>query len=179
MIFRRKRPKRHGVKIAQIDAIVFDFDGVFTDNKVTISETGKESVTCDRSDGMGIAMLRQLAIPILILSTEANPVVTKRGEKLKVEVIQDCPDKLEALTKWVTEHNIDSARLAYVGNDINDLTCLEYAGISVAPFDANESVKKVVDIVLTKHGGHGAIREFADLIIQSRKAIATRKGQLE
>jgi len=177
MISIRNRQKRHGAKIAQVNAIIFDFDGVFTDNRVTISENGDESVTCDRSDGMGIAMLRQLAIPILILSTESNPVVTKRGEKLKVEVIQDCSNKLEALTKWVAKNNLDVARLAFVGNDINDLACLEYAGISVAPFDANESVQKIVDIVLTKRGGHGAIREFADLIIQDRKAITTRKSQ--
>ena len=151
-----------------VKAVVMDFDGVHTDNLVYVDENGIESVRCSRSDGMGIAALREAGFKLLILSKERNPVVSRRGEKLNVEVIQGCDDKLEALKIWLALHNISSQQCIYVGNDINDLECLQFVGISVSPSDAHESVGHAVTWRLSNSGGRGAIREMSDVLIEVR-----------
>src|SRR5947207_3214111 len=104
--------------------VVFDFDGVFTDNRVIVAEDGKESVVCDRSDGLGLNMLRERGIEMVIISTEVNPVVQMRAKKLKLPCISGCEDKLEALNAILKEKKISLGETAYIGNDINDLPCL-------------------------------------------------------
>jgi N-acylneuraminate cytidylyltransferase len=157
-------PKHELLK--NIEAVVTDFDGVHTDNLVYVDENGIESVRCSRSDGMGIAALKEAGLKLLILSKERNPVVARRGEKLNVEVIQGCDNKLETLKEWLSSHNISSQQCIYVGNDINDLECLQYVGISVSPADAHESVSHAVAWKLSRIGGHGAIREMSDVLIE-------------
>ena len=119
--------------LSQIKAVVFDFDGVFTDNRVIVSTTGEEFVICDRGDGMGTNLLADAGIKMLILSKEKNAVVTSRGKKLNIEVIQGCDDKLPELKKWLKKNDIDAQQSAYIGNDINDLECLSHVGVSVIP----------------------------------------------
>ena len=151
-----------------VKAVVMDFDGVHTDNLVYVDENGNESVRCSRSDGMGIAAMREAGFKLLILSKERNPVVSRRGEKLNVEVIQSCDDKLEALKTWLTSHKLSSQHCLYIGNDINDLECLQFAGISVSPADAHESVSHAVTWKLSNMGGRGAIREMSDVLIEAK-----------
>ena len=151
--------------LQNIEAVVTDFDGVHTDNLVYVDENGVESVRCSRSDGMGIAALREAGFKLLILSKERNTVVSRRGEKLNVEVIQGCDDKLETLKEWLASQSISSQQCIYVGNDINDLECLQHVGISVSPADAHESVSHVVTWRLSNMGGRGAIREMSDVLI--------------
>jgi N-acylneuraminate cytidylyltransferase len=153
----------------EIDAIIFDFDGVFTDNRVFVNQEGLESVACDRGDGMGISHLRNLGISILVLSTEKNQVVRARCDKLKIECLHGVPDKISALTNWANQKRIDFQKVVYVGNDINDLECLEAVGCSVVVNDAHQAVKQVADLILTKPGGRGAIRELCDLIEKKRE----------
>ena len=105
---------------------------------------------------------------MLILSKERNPVVSRRGEKLNVEVIQGCDDKFEALKTWLTSHKLSSQHCLYIGNDINDLECLQFAGISVSPADAHESVSHAVTWKLSNMGGRGAIREMSDVLIEAK-----------
>ena len=154
--------------LRKIEAVVTDFDGVHTDNLVYVDENGNESVRCSRSDGMGIAAMREAGFKLLILSKERNPVVSRRGEKLNVEVIQGCDDKLEALKTWLTSHKLSSQHCLYIGNDINDLECLQFAGISVSPADAHESVSHAVTWKLSNMGGRGAIREMSDVLIEAK-----------
>jgi YrbI family 3-deoxy-D-manno-octulosonate 8-phosphate phosphatase len=154
--------------LRKIEAVVTDFDGVHTDNLVYVDENGNESVRCSRSDGMGIAAMREAGFKLLILSKERNPVVSRRGEKLNVEVIQGCDDKLEALKIWLTSHKLSSQHCLYIGNDINDLECLQFAGISVSPADAHESVSHAVTWKLSNMGGRGAIREMSDVLIEAK-----------
>ena len=151
-----------------VKAVVMDFDGVHTDNLVYVDENGNESVRCSRSDGMGIAAMREAGFKLLILSKERNPVVSRRGEKLNVEVIQGCDDKLEALKTWLTSHKLSSQHCLYIGNDINDLECLQFAGISVSPAVAHESVSHAVTWKLSNMGGRGAIREMSDVLIEAK-----------
>ena len=154
--------------LSQIKAVVFDFDGVFTDNRVIVSTTGEEFVVCDRGDGMGTNLLAAAGIKMLILSKEKNAVVTSRGKKLNIEVIQGCDDKLPELIKWLQKNNVDAKQAAYIGNDINDLECLSHVEVAVIPADAHPSVIKAATWILQHNGGRGAIREFADVLLDNR-----------
>jgi len=150
-----------------IKAIVFDFDGVFTDNRVIVSEDGKESVICNRSDGIGIEMLCNLDIPMIIISTETNPIVLFRAKKLKLSVQHGVENKLQELEKFSNAVNIDLKKIAYVGNDINDIECMKVVGYSIAVADAFEEIIKNSSFILNKKGGEGAVREFCELVYQS------------
>lgn len=151
--------------LKSIKAIVFDFDGVMTDDQVYITENGEEMVMASRSDGMGISALKGAGIKLLILSKERNPVVTKRAEKLQIEVIQSCDNKLEALSSWLSKNQLPLSQCAYVGNDINDLECMNAVKLAIAPIDAHPLAAQAAHWRLTRAGGKGAIRELSDAII--------------
>lgn len=154
----------------QIELIVFDFDGVMTDNRVLVDECGKESVFVSRADGMGINMLKEAGFECMILSTEQNPVVGKRAEKLKMNVIQGVENKKEVLKQYVEGRGIDLKNILYVGNDVNDLGAIRIAGISAVPADAYDIVKNEADIVFETKGGYGVVRELAEyLVVKSAK----------
>lgn len=147
-------------------ALVLDFDGVLTDNNVAVTETGVESVSCSRADGMGLERLRRLDIPVLVLSKERNPVVDARCRKLRVACRQGIDDKLTALKKWCDENSIDLDRIVYVGNDLNDLECLNAAGCGVVVADAEPGIRSAANLILSRNGGRGAVREIAELLIE-------------
>lgn len=146
------------------ELIVFDFDGVFTDNRVYVDENGVESVVCNRSDGLAIDFLRD-TIPLVILSTETNKVVARRADKLRVEVWQCLSDKKQALMDLCNRRNIRPERVVFIGNDINDLSAMKICGYSIAPADAHPRVLAEVDHVLEKRGGDGVIREFCEVFL--------------
>lgn len=150
---------------ASPSALIFDFDGVFTDNAVLVREDGTESVRCDRGDGMGLGLVRAAGVPMLILSKEKNPVVTARAKKLRMEVLQGIDDKLPTLLAWLRERNLDPAAAVFVGNDVNDLECMRGMGFAACPSDAHPRAKAAADLVLTRPGGHGAVRELCDLVL--------------
>lgn len=151
-----------------VKALVMDFDGVFTDNRVIVLEDGREAVTCSRSDGWGIAQLRKTGLPMLILSTETNPVVQARADKLKIPCLHGMSDKALALQSWLEEKQIDPANVVYLGNDQNDLTCMALAGCAVAVADAYPEALAQADIILSRAGGEGAVRELCDLILKAK-----------
>ena len=148
-----------------LSAIVFDFDGVFTDNRVLTFQDGTEAVFCSRSDGMGIELLRMAGVPMVVISKERNPVTTARCTKLGLEVVQGIDDKVPAMTAWLAERNLDPARTIYVGNDVNDLPCMRLVGCAVAVADAHPVVLAEADIVLPRRGGDGALRFLSDAIL--------------
>jgi YrbI family 3-deoxy-D-manno-octulosonate 8-phosphate phosphatase len=143
-----------------------DFDGVFTDNRALIHEDGSESVFVSRGDGMGISKLRAVDFPMIVISTEQNPVVTARCNKLKIECSQGIDNKLPLFIEWVNNKGLEMSDVAYVGNDINDLECLEAAGVGIVPADAHPTALAIADHVLNAQGGHGAIREIADEVLR-------------
>jgi|SRR3989339_763614 len=157
----------------RLDLIVFDFDGVMTDGRVLVMADGSEGVMCNRSDGLGIDFLRDANIPMLILSTETNPVVAARARKLQLPVIHGVKDKAALLAQHLSDHGISPANVAFVGNDNNDLGCLKLAGLSVVVADAYPDVIEVADIILKNKGGHGAVREFCDLILKHYSETTT------
>ena len=152
----------------QVEFIIFDFDGVFTDNKVYVSQDGTEAVVCDRRDGLGVEMLKQARIPMLILSKERNPVVVARSEKLGMEVKTGCDNKKRFLLDFLRQKGVDSASVIYVGNDLNDLDAMETVGCSICPSDSHKKVKENATYILTSKGGNGAVRELAELLIQNK-----------
>lgn len=144
-----------------IDAVVLDFDGTQTDDRVLIDSDGRETVAVHRGDGLGIAALRKAGVPLLILSTEQNPVVAARAHKLRVPVLHGIDRKDLALKQWCDEQSIAPERVLYVGNDVNDLPCFALAGWPVAVASAHDSVRAAARAVTKTPGGFGAIREIA------------------
>jgi len=151
-----------------IKMIICDFDGVVTDNLVITDQDGKESVTASRSDSMHIKTLREKGIEVMILSSEPNPVVMARAKKMGVEAMHGIglQDKGRVMREVLEQKNVKAENVVYVGNDLNDLPCFEIAGWSVAVADAYPEVIRASDHVLTKTGGHGAIRELCELILK-------------
>lgn len=158
----------HGATTLDAAAVVTDFDGVHTDDTVQTDAAGQESVRVSRSDGMGIARLRRAGIPVLILSSETNPVVAARARKLQVEVRHGIHDKAAALREWASAQGVPLSRVAYLGNDVNDLGCLEIVGYPVAVPEAHPLVLAAARVVLRRPGGHGAVRELADRVLGER-----------
>jgi N-acylneuraminate cytidylyltransferase len=165
LIRHRDRDARRTLLPERVEAVVYDFDGVLTDNRVTVSEDGIESVTCDRGDGLAIAMLREEGVEQLVLSKELNKVVSTRCRKLRIPVIQGQEIKWPVLRQWLDEKGISRAGTIYVGNDINDVECLQNVGCGVAVGDAHPAIRPFARLVLEKPGGRGAVRELADLIL--------------
>jgi YrbI family 3-deoxy-D-manno-octulosonate 8-phosphate phosphatase len=155
-------------RLKEIKLIVFDFDGVFTDNKVIVDETGKEYVTCSRFDGLGLERLRKMKLASLILSTEKNGLVRKRAKKLKIECVNDCPDKLAKLKEIAKDRKLSLSEIAFVGNDINDFDCLCKVGVPIIVADAHSDLKKYFKNITEKNGGHGAVREICDELYKLR-----------
>ncbi|GAB4505397.1 MAG: N-acylneuraminate cytidylyltransferase [Anaerolineales bacterium] len=161
---RARRPMPSPVRL-----IVSDFDGVITDNRVWTDENGMETVAASRSDSMRIRDLRERGIEVVILSSEPNPVVRARAEKMGVESVQgiDIRGKGQALKALLTHRRVDADNVVYIGNDINDLPCFEIAGWAVAVADAYPEVLRAADYVLSSPGGHGALRELCELVLKS------------
>jgi 3-deoxy-D-manno-octulosonate 8-phosphate phosphatase (KDO 8-P phosphatase) len=148
-----------------IDAIIFDFDGVLTDNLVYINQDGNESVCCNRSDGFAIDVLRKLKIPCYILSTEKNKVVKMRANKLQIEAIQGVNDKAKEVKNFSNLNNYKLDKVLYVGNDLNDYEAMKLCGYSVCPSDSHSEIKKIADIVLKSGGGKGVVREIVEDVL--------------
>ena len=158
--------KRELIRVMkQIRLVVFDFDGVFTDNRVMVSEDGRESVVCCRSDGLGLTRLREAGIEGLILSTEVNLVVKVRARKLGLPCLHGVKEKLDALRKEAARRKVPLKHVAYVGNDINDAACLRAVGLPVVVADAWPEVVPLARWVLKRRGGEGAVREFCDEVV--------------
>jgi YrbI family 3-deoxy-D-manno-octulosonate 8-phosphate phosphatase len=137
-----------------------------------VDQLGRESVRVSRSDGAGIARLRAAGIPVLILSAEQNPVVGRRAEKLGVECAQGVAEKGAVLRDWAAARGIRLDRIAYLGNDRGDLPALELVGWPITVPDAAPEALAAARHVLSRPGGHGAVRELADLILAARDAAA-------
>ncbi|MCP9209141.1 acylneuraminate cytidylyltransferase [Streptomyces cucumeris] len=148
-----------------IDAVVLDFDGTQTDDRVLIDSEGRELVAVHRGDGLGIAALRRAELALLILSTEKNPVVAARARKLQVPVLHGIDRKDLALKQWCEEQGIAPERVLYVGNDVNDLPCFGLVGWPVAVSGAHDVVRGAARAVTSTPGGDGAIREIASWIL--------------
>lgn len=167
---------------ARVKFITFDFDGVWTDNAVYHSADGTETVRRSRADSMGLDMLRDAGlykndgmgeISLLILSRETNPVVASVAKKVGVSCIQGDYTKIDALKKEIHKRGISLNEVMIVGNDVNDISCMEHVvkggGLSVAVADAYPQVLPHANYVTFALGGKGAVREICELLLYARK----------
>lgn len=151
---------------SNIKLLALDFDGVLTNNKVIVDENGKESVICNRSDSLGIDLLKKKGIDVVVISKESNIVVKARCDKLKIFCVQGIDDKISILKKEIKKRGLQSEEVCFIGNDVNDVECIKYVGLGVAVNDAFSEVKKAAKIVTEKNGGEGAVREIIDNILK-------------
>ena len=149
----------------KVQLLVLDFDGVLTDNRVWVDQDGREMVTANRSDSLGVNLLRQAGVETVVISKETNPVVAVRCRKMNIACIQGEDDKETALKKLLAERGVDPVNAVYCGNDVNDLPCFPLVGWAVAVADAMPEVARQADYVLSRSGGCGAVRELCDLIL--------------
>lgn len=155
---------------AKVKLIIFDFDGVFTDNMVYVNQNGEETVRCSRADGIGLAKMKELGIKLLVLSTEENKVVTERCKKLKIDCIQGCVNKKDALIEILSKMNINQSEVAFVGNDLNDLDAMKVVAFPITVSDAYPEIKEIAIWCTQRSGGNGAVREICDTIYGVLKA---------
>ncbi|MEJ5313538.1 MULTISPECIES: acylneuraminate cytidylyltransferase [Anaerolinea] len=158
---RRRRPLPQ-----RVDLVVLDFDGVMTDNRVWVNEEGREMVAANRSDSLGLAYLRREGVKVVVLSTETNPVVAARCRKLNLPVYQGVNDKAAALPGILQEMGVSPEHTIYVGNDSNDVPCFPLVACALVVEDAQTAARRAADIILTRRGGHGAVREVCDILLQ-------------
>jgi len=154
------------IAIEDIDVFIFDFDGVLTNNQVHLDQEGRELVSCNRADGLAFDVLRKLSIPAYILSTENNPVVTARANKLNVPVMQGISNKVVAIHELVLQEGYDLKRIFYVGNDLNDYRVMQQCGYSACPSDCHPLIKEAAMVSLVTKGGNGVVRELLENVFQ-------------
>ncbi len=155
-------------RIRGVRLVVFDFDGVFTDNAVYVSQDGAESVRCWRGDGFGLRKLEAMRVAAIVLSTETNPVVQARCQKLAVPCLSGVKDKRAALEAIRREMGLELEQVAFVGNDVNDLECLACVGLPIVVEDAHPDVVSAARYRTAAPGGRGAVREVCDLFERVR-----------
>jgi len=153
-----------------VKLIAFDFDGVMTDNRVWVNRDGVEWVAANRGDGMGIGMVKAKGVECVVISRESDPVVAARCKKLGIECYQGIVGKEPVFTQLVNKRGLDWSQVIYMGNDSNDLGCMKLAGFSAAPADSHPSALAAADWVSQYDGGHGAVRELCDLILQQMES---------
>ena len=153
------------ISLYDIDALVFDFDGVLTNNLVHLDQDGKEWVSCSRADGLAFDVLRKLNKPAFILSTEKNPVVSARAKKLKIQALQGISNKVDALINLVETNNFHFENILYVGNDLNDYRVMQLCGYTACPADSHEKIKQLSTITLKTNGGDGVVRELLENVM--------------
>ncbi len=148
----------------EIKLIVYDFDGVMTDNKVYVDQNGREMVQVNRADGLGVSEIKKLGIEQIIISTEKNPIVSTRAKKLGIYCLQGIENKKDVLINFCQKNDYELEYVAYVGNDINDKEVMGIVGFTFCPVDAHGSIKKISNHILDTKGGNGVIRELLDFI---------------
>ena len=152
--------------LTNIKIIIYDFDGIMTDNTVYVDQNGNEMVQVNRADGLGVHMIKNLGIEQIIISTEQNPVVSARAFKLGIPCLQGIDNKKVALIEYCHKNDIYLKNVAYTGNDVNDEQAMEISRFKFCPADASERIKEIADFILKSRGGEGVIRELADLIFK-------------
>ncbi len=164
----QKRPSIPVERLKQIRAVITDFDGVLTDNRVHVNEHGIESVVCNRGDGWGIELLRKAGYLVACISTETNDVVQARCEKLHIPYWYGQKDKLTVLQTLLQENGLGPEAALYIGNDTNDTHCLEYVGLAVAPADAAQEAAELAAWQTQARGGEGVLREVARQLLRHK-----------
>jgi YrbI family 3-deoxy-D-manno-octulosonate 8-phosphate phosphatase len=154
-----------------IKLLAMDFDGVWTDGFVYTDQNGYETVRCSRKDSLGLDMIQKTGICAIVISKETNPVVQARCKKVKVDCFQainTAEQKLDILKRFICEKGISQNEVAYMGDDINDLNCIQFAGIGITVADGHPKCKSMAQYITQAKGGEHAIREVCELILKTK-----------
>ena len=144
-----------------------DVDGTLTDGHIYISADGEIMKAFHVQDGYAIVhILPELGITPVIITGRSSEIVKRRAAELKIyHLHQGISDKLCKLKEVAEELGVSAEQIAYIGDDLNDLECIRYCGLTACPADAVPEVLKTVDYVCTRNGGCGAVREFVDKLV--------------
>jgi len=164
------------MKSQNIKLIVYDFDGVMTDNRVLVTEAGEEAVSCNRGDGLGVNMIKSLGIEQIILSTETNHVVQRRAQKIGLVAVNGAGDKRKWLLSYCKKLNVALENILYIGNDVNDFEVMSEVGYPVCPSDAHEKIQAISCRKTQAGGGEGVVRELADWLISDHDVCVPEKN---
>ena len=162
----------YGIKelfMNSVNLIIYDFDGIMTDNRVYVDQNGNETVQVNRADGLGVAEIKKLGFEQLIVSTETNPVVSVRAKKLDLPCLQGVKNKSLSIAEYCKKKRISMSKVAYVGNDINDFEAMKLVGTTFCSADAHQKIKQISHHVLVSKGGEGVVREILDILTYERK----------
>lgn len=152
----------------KIRLIVLDVDGTMTDGGVYIDSLGNESKKFNIKDGAGIILAQSVGLEFMILTGRSSRCVEQRASELHIKyVVQGIHHKLDFLTKFIQEHQLNWDEIAYIGDDLNDLPVMHRVGIAACPMDAADEVKTFCDIQLPRKGGEGVVRAFVELLLKS------------
>ncbi len=156
-------------KAKKIKLVATDIDGVWTDARMYVTPEGEWMKAFSTYDGMATAMLKKRGIIVAILTGENSDIVIARAEKLNIdEVYVDEHDKLKRLTYLTKKYEISLDEVAYIGDDVNDLEVLKAVGFSALAGNSPIQDQFTPDYITTRHGGNGAFREFADIILNAQ-----------
>ncbi len=157
-------------KLKKIKLLILDVDGVMTDGSIIIDDEGHELKSFNVRDGHGIKILQRYGVKVVILTGRKSKVVEYRAKDLEIEdVYQGTLNKKEVFEKILDKRKLSADKVAYIGDDIVDIPVLKRVGFSVAVDDALDIVKKSVDYVTKNSGGHGAVREVCEMILQAQR----------
>lgn len=154
-----------------VHLLIYDCDGVLTDNRVLVSETGEEYAVFHRGDGYGIKMLKDLGIRQVIISTEANPIVMHRARKLEIDVLYHVKDKRAAVVEYCRKNGFTTDESMFIGNDLNDYDAMQAVGFRGCPWDAEPELHAICQWVSEKKGGCGVIRELYRLFSERLREV--------
>ncbi len=150
-----------------IELLVLDVDGCLTDGSITYTQNGDEIKSFNVKDGLAIATWIKLGKKVAIITGRKSKIVQRRAEELHIQhIYQGIRDKKEKLENILKDENLDYKQVAVIGDDLNDYLMLQLAGISFSPQNGVDDIKDIVDIILSKNGGDGAIREMIEYIIK-------------
>ena len=156
---------------ADIRLLVMDVDGVMTDGKITYSSDGQELKSFNIKDGLGIKRAQASGIETAIITGRTSPMVERRARELGIaHLVQGREDKLSALSDLVDQMNLSLVQVAYIGDDLPDLTAIESVKLGACPADAATEVKSKANWVSTRSGGDGCVRELCDLLVSHKSS---------
>lgn len=156
----------------KIRLVITDVDGVLTDGGMYYSETGEELKKFNVRDGVGVALLKLAGTKIGCITGEKNELVKRRAEKMGMDffAVGVC-DKLKYLENYMADNDFEKEEIAYIGDEINDYCLLGRTGLFFTVYDANDIIKEKADFVLQTHGGSGALREVANILLSAQKKL--------
>ena len=159
-------------RFQRIRLVAMDVDGTLTDGKIYMGPRGELMKTFHVRDGYRLAQCRQYGIITAIITGRTSEIVACRGQELHIsEIHQGVTNKRSVLETLAKQYDCTPEDVLYIGDDCNDLTCMEFSGISACPADADSRVRMQADYVCSARGGEGAVREVIDLLFEAKHLL--------